>query len=149
MLSLPDGCRKGVQELLKIDQMHFGDLPCGRLDQVPILEINKMIEEQISSFEPDIIFTHADTDANNDHRVIYRATIISTRPSALNFVPDLMCYETLSSTEWAFGEPFIPSVFEALEEEHVELKWKALSLYESELKNTLSLGRAKAFIPVQ
>ena len=124
----------GVKRLLKIDHMTFGELPCGRLDQVPIIEINKIIEQQISSFKPDIIFTHADTDANNDHRVIYRATIIATRPSALNFVPEVMCYETLSSTEWAFGEPFVPTVFEELEESHVELKCEALSIYETEIK---------------
>src|SRR3569832_890917 len=43
--------------LLKIDDVHFNDLPCGRLDQVPIISINKIIEKAISDFTPDTVLT--------------------------------------------------------------------------------------------
>ena len=33
--------------LLGVDQHAFYNLPCGRLDSVPILEINKIIEKEI------------------------------------------------------------------------------------------------------
>ena len=52
----------------------------------------------------------------------------------MNFVPTLLCYETLSSTEWAFGEVFNPNFFVSLETRHIEMKWKALSFYESEIR---------------
>ena len=56
-------------DLLGIQVYHFNDLPCGRLDQVPIIEINKTIEQAIRMFDPDTVLTHSALDANNDHRI--------------------------------------------------------------------------------
>ena len=52
----------GVEALkiLGVDDVVFYDLPCGRLDQHPILEINKIIEKEIRDFEPDTGFTHSE-----------------------------------------------------------------------------------------
>ena len=73
--------------LLGVSDYLFNDLPCGRLDAVPIIEINKIIENVISDFAPDTIFTHSAVDANNDHRIVNRASIMATRPTPINKVP--------------------------------------------------------------
>jgi len=121
-------------DLLGIEDYQFGDLPCGRLDQMPIIEINKAIEQVIRKFDPDTVFTHASSDANNDHKIVCRATIMATRPGAQNRVARVLSYEVLSSSEWAFSETFAPNCFEQIEEQDLNLKWQALAAYETEVK---------------
>ena len=120
---------------LLVNKIKFNDLPCGRFDQTPIISINKIIEEAIKDFQPDTVLTHSAHDANNDHKIVFNATLMATRPGAQNHIDRLMSYEVLSSTEWAFIESFTPSHFEEITEKDVEAKWFALSRYDSEIKN--------------
>ena len=120
--------------ILQVRNYHFNNFPCGRLDQVPILEVNKVIEKSLNDFCPDTVFTHSCVDANNDHRIVNRATIMATRPVPGNTVKHLLSYEVNSSTEWNFSEVFKPNIFEQIEERDLNLKCKALNAYETELK---------------
>ena len=121
--------------LLKVEDVEFNDLPCGRLDQVPIISINKIIEKAICDFSPDTVFTHSLYDANSDHKIVFNSTIMATRPGAKNHVSRLLSYEVLSTSEWAFINTFMPNYFEELSEDELSLKWQALALYESEIKS--------------
>lgn len=121
-------------DLLGVVDYAFNDFPCGRLDQVPIIEINKTIEHAIRKFDPDTVLTHSVLDANNDHRIVCRATIMATRPGAQTRVMRLLSYEVLSSSEWAFGEAFSPNSFEQIEERDLALKWRSLKAYETEVR---------------
>ena len=120
---------------LGVTDIDFGNAPCGRFDQFSLLEINKQIEDSIRAFEPDLVFTHSNTDANNDHRIVHAATLIATRPVPNYNVKTVLCYEVLSSSEWRFSEVFSPHFFVSLEEEHVTEKWNALALYENEMRD--------------
>ncbi len=126
----------GIEALnsLGVKNYHFYNLPCGRLDQVPIIEINKIIEKEINNFKPDTVFTHSSNDTNNDHLIVHRATQMATRPGAKTFVEKLYTYEILSSTEWRFTKTFLPNYFESLSKTDVENKWLALEKYISEIK---------------
>ena len=104
------------------------------MDQVPIIEINKIIENEIKNFKPDTVFTHSSDDTNNDHLIVHRATQMATRPGARIFVNKLFTYEILSSTEWRFTKTFTPNYFESLSESDVHNKWLALEKYISEIK---------------
>lgn len=127
-------CAEKAMLHLGIDSYSFHDFPCGRFDQVPIIEINKTIEASIRQFDPDTVLTHSTHDANNDHRLIFDATIMATRPGAQNLVQKIMCFEILSSTEWSFRSSFVPTTFFELDETDLEKKWEALQLYESEVR---------------
>ncbi len=129
-----NSCAVKALEFLGVSQFAFHNLPCGRFDQIPILDMNKIIEKEIKSFQPDTIFTHSAIDANNDHKLVFQSTIMATRPGAQNSVPRIYSFEILSSSEWNFQTQFSPNYFESLTEENVEKKWKALELYESEIK---------------
>jgi LmbE family N-acetylglucosaminyl deacetylase len=120
---------------LQIKDIEFNNLTCGRLDQEPIIIINKIIEKSIKNFMPDTIFTHSPSDANNDHKIVYNSTIMATRPSQINCVTSLLSYEVLSSSEWAYVDTFKPNYFVELTEKDVDSKWQALSLYASEIKS--------------
>jgi len=123
-----------AMNFLGVSQYDFHGLPCGRFDQVPIIEINKIIENQIKNFKPDLLLTHSANDANNDHQIVYRASIMASRPLKDNTVPTLWSYEVLSSSEWSFSDSFTPNIFESLKEKDIMKKFEALSFYESELR---------------
>ena len=59
-----------------MDSYDFHDLPCGRLDQIPQIAINKIMETAIIDFEPEIVFTHSSTDTNMDHRIVNLCTLV-------------------------------------------------------------------------
>ena len=120
---------------LGVSDYEFNNLPCGRFDKTPIIEINKIIEEAISSFGPDTVFTHYHGDCNNDHKVVYQSTIIAARPCGDNIVKRVLCYEVLSSSEWGFSEPFAPNYFISLDEQEIEEKWRALLMYGVEMRD--------------
>jgi LmbE family N-acetylglucosaminyl deacetylase len=121
--------------LLGITNYEFYDLPCGRLDMVPIIEINKIIEHEVYIFKPDTVLTHACHDANNDHRIVQRATMMATRPIGNSRVLRVLSYEVLSSSEWSYGETFVPTSFEQIEEYDLDCKCQAMKAYETEVKD--------------
>ncbi len=118
---------------LGVNSYEFYDLPCGRLDSEPLIEINKIIEKEINDFKPYSVYTHSNTDTNKDHRIIFESTRIATRPGSKTFVNDVYLYEVLSSTEWNFDEPFNPNVFVGLSESNIQKKIDALSKYTTEI----------------
>lgn len=124
-----------AMNILQVQNFEFHDLPCGRFDQLPVISINKIIEGVIRNFDPDTVFTHSPFDANNDHKIVFNATVMATRPGAQNHVSRLFSYEVLSSSEWAFVNTFNPNYFEELSEQNLDMKWQALALYESETKS--------------
>lgn len=128
--------RNGENALLKlgVNDYKFYNLPCGRLDQVPLIDINKIIENEINDFKPNTIFTHSNKDANNDHLIVHKSTIIATRPGSNFFVRNIFSYEVLSSTEWKFSDVFKPNMFEKLSFKDVKNKWNALKEYKTEIK---------------
>ncbi|MAV76771.1 MAG: GlcNAc-PI de-N-acetylase [Candidatus Marinimicrobia bacterium] len=123
---------KQALKSLGIKHYEFTNFPCGRLDTVPIIEINKKIENQVSSFRPNIIYTHSENDCNNDHRIVFRSTMMATRPTSKHTVDEIFSFEILSSSEWNFTKEFSPNYFEILNKKNIEAKWKALSFYKSE-----------------
>jgi LmbE family N-acetylglucosaminyl deacetylase len=119
---------------MNVHNLEFHNLPCGRLDQVPIISINKIIEKAIDTFEPDTVLTHSSCDVNNDHRIVFKSTLMSTRPSSRWCVHRLLSYEVLSSSEWSYVSNFMPNYFEEISEKNVSDKWRAMSHYESEIR---------------
>ena len=109
----------------------FYDLPCGKLDQVSQLKINRIIEKELREFKPDTVFTHWSNDANLDHRRVYDATIIATRPGTSS-VKNVLCYEVLSTTEWNFQKSFNPNCFYELSAKDVDAKCRNMQEYSSE-----------------
>jgi len=120
-------------KFLGIKNVVFYNLPCGMLDQVSILKINKIIEEEIKSFRPDNIFTHSQIDCNNDHRIVQRSVMMATRPSVINKnIKKIFSCEILSSTEWSYSETFSPNYFEILSNQNLKKKIAAMKFYNSE-----------------
>lgn len=127
-------CARRALSLLGVEDVVFCDHPCGRLDRVPIIDINKAIESELARYQPDTVLTHSENDVNNDHRIVYRSVLMATRPGGLHHVPNLLSFEVQSSTEWNFSAPFAPNHFEVLSAADLALKWQALACYDTETR---------------
>jgi len=91
--------------------------------------VNKLIED----VEPDVVYTHFNGDAHQDHRLLSECVLIACRPKPESTVKELLMCELPASTEWAFGQfgDFSPNVFKDVSD-LIELKQEALEMYETE-----------------
>lgn len=129
-------CSRRVAEALGARDVVLHNLPDNRFDTVPLLEIVKSIEEMVTRFSPEVIYTHHGGDLNVDHKLVHRAVLTATRPMKGEVVREIYAFEIASSTEWAFQRfdpAFRPNVFVDVAGT-LELKIKALSFYESEVR---------------
>jgi len=116
------------------ESITFENHECGKLDSIPIIDINKIIERHIKEFNPDTVISHSHTDANSDHRRIAESVIMATRPGALNTVKTVISMEIPSSTEWNFNSVFEPNLFLSINDNQLNEKIEALEKYNSEIK---------------
>ncbi len=122
--------------ILGVSSVHFLDFPAPKLDTIPGHQLADAIGRIIRSVYPSIIYLPHRGDIHSDHRAVYQATLVAARPINDCPVRKLLCYETLSETEWAapFGDDaFIPSVFVDITD-YLDQKLKAMTCYHSELK---------------
>jgi LmbE family N-acetylglucosaminyl deacetylase len=117
--------------ILGIENYTFHNLPCGRFDTVPIIEIGKIVEKEIADFQPDTVFSHFAHDTHVDHRLASQATLQATRPVTLDPVRNVISFEILSSTEWRFTESFNPNFFVDIHDE-LSTKIESFSKYITE-----------------
>jgi len=128
-----EACARKALGNFNVTDIEFNRLPCGRLDSIDILDINKIIEKKILSFKPTIIFSHYSKDTNNDHRIVSRSVQMSTRPIT-GFNMNVLSFEILSSTEWNLDYPFRPNFFLQLTESDLKNKIDAIKIYDGEIR---------------
>ena len=114
----------------------FFDLPDNRMDIVPMLEIAKIIEEEIAIFKPLQVITHFSGDLNVDHQKVHEAVLIATRPQGESCVGEVISFELPSSTEWrppGSCQFFSPNLFIDVTGFEGQ-KFAALEAYEAEMR---------------
>ncbi len=75
------------------------DLPDMRLDTLPHVEVNRVVEEHVGDFAPQVVYT-PHPDVNRDHRVLFDSVAVATRPTPGQHVRRVLTYAPTSSTEW-------------------------------------------------
>jgi LmbE family N-acetylglucosaminyl deacetylase len=123
--------RRAASELGVEDYVHL-DLPDMRLDTLPHVEVNKVVEEHVREFAPEVVYT-VQPDVNNDHRVLFDSVAVATRPVAGHPVRRLLTYAPTSSTEWtpAAVNWFVPNWYVDVTAT-IERKIAAFAHYETE-----------------
>lgn len=122
-------------KVIGFSKVFFENLPDNRFDSVDLLDIVKKVETYIEDLQPDIIYTHHFGDLNIDHCLTFKAVITAVRPTEKCQVKEIYAFETVSSSEWNFGDKercFFPNVFVDIEK-YFHLKCDALSKYKSEI----------------
>lgn len=122
--------------ILGFKSIHYGGLPDMKLDAVPHVEINQVIERVMDEIQPDTVFTHFWGDVNMDHQNVYKSTLVAVRPVMGQVVKELYCYRVPSSTEWTPNKEdtmFMPNYFVDIHK-FAEQKYKAFACYATELR---------------
>ena len=103
--------RAAAAELGVTDYVHL-DLPDMRLDTLAHVEVNRVVEEQIGDFGPEVVYT-VHPDVNRDHRALFDSVAVATRPVPGQVVKRVLTYAPTSSTEWtpAGVNWFVPNWF--------------------------------------
>jgi LmbE family N-acetylglucosaminyl deacetylase len=125
-----------AHKLLGVMETIFLDFPAPKLDSVPGHQVADSIGKVIRECQPEIVYLPHRGDIHSDHRIVYYATLVACRPIHNNSVRKLLCYETLSETEWAppHGEDyFVPTIFVNISD-YLEDKLEAMACYASQLQ---------------
>ena len=67
-------------KILGIDKVEFMDFPDNEMDTISTLVVAKNIENSIKEFKPNIVYTTPQDDVNVDHKKVFEATLVATRP---------------------------------------------------------------------
>lgn len=132
-VELRNRAARNAMDVLGVDDFNFFDFPDNRFDSLPILEIAKLLEIEVSNFRPTVVFAPYRYDLNIDHQIASEATSIAVRPKLSNNVRLYLNYEILSSTGWNHAAPvFSPTVFVDIQN-YWSLKLSALQAYGPEI----------------
>ena len=64
---------RSPKKIIGYDDLVVYDLPDNKFDSIPILDVIKIVEKEIESYKPDVIFTHHGGDLNIDHRIVFQS----------------------------------------------------------------------------
>lgn len=122
---------RAAAELGVADYVHL-DLPDMRLDTLAHVELNGIVESHVRELSPEVVYT-VQPDVNLDHRLLFDAVAVATRPTPGHCVRRLLTYAPTSSTEWtpAAVNWFIPNWYVDVTET-LEHKVAAFAHYETE-----------------
>jgi len=125
-----------ANEILGIRKTDFLDYPTVKLDTIPHKDLADSITRVINEVMPEVVYIPHRGDVNKDHRLVFEAAMVVTRPKSASSIKKVLCYEVISETDWAApftDSVFIPNIFVDISET-LETKLKAMSEYKLELK---------------
>jgi N-acetylglucosamine malate deacetylase 1 len=125
----------GANKVLGTRRTFFLDFPAPRLDIVPASSLANALKELVMQVQPAIVYLPHHGDLHSDHKAVYWATLVATRPNGGFYPRRLLCYETPSETEWGApisGEMFVPTIFVDVSQ-YLDVKLEAMKCYGSQL----------------
>lgn len=106
--------------------------PDQRLDTFTLTEIITPLEQIVREIRPHIVYCQYGGDVNRDHELLFKATLVATRPTELA-IESVYAFDTASSTEWAFPRSFVPDTWVEITDT-LEQKIAAMACYTSEIR---------------
>jgi N-acetylglucosamine malate deacetylase 1 len=126
-----------AHRVLGVASCVFFDFPAPKMDQVAGHLVADQLRQLILKFRPEVLYMPHCGDIHDDHKAVFWAACVAARPTVDYQVARLLCYETLSETEWGpppAGSAFAPTVFVDISAQ-LERKLRAASEYVSQLKD--------------
>ncbi|MBY6128409.1 PIG-L family deacetylase [Qipengyuania aquimaris] len=125
-----------AHKLLEVVETHEVDLPAAALDTVPAAQVNAEIGRIIEDISPDTLFLPHIGDIHGDHAIVFQASMVAARPRHNRAPARILCYETLSETNW-YAPPmtpaFMPNVFIDVSET-LDRKLDAFRCFQSQVR---------------
>lgn len=116
-------------------EVRFGDLPDNRLDSLDLIDVVRLVEENVARCAPSVVYTHHGGDLNIDHRIAFEAVMTACRPLPGSTIVSIYTFEVPSSTEWSLVERglFNPTTYINIRDT-LGVKLNALDSYEQEMR---------------
>jgi LmbE family N-acetylglucosaminyl deacetylase len=114
------------------DVLQFG-FPDQALDTLTLTELIVRLEQVVSGVQPRVVYCQYGGDVNRDHQLLFKATLVATRPLARS-IEAIYAYSTLSSTEWGYPRTFNPDTWVDISAT-LDQKLAAMACYQSELQD--------------
>lgn len=108
--------------------------PAARLDEVPHHRLNRALADLLREVSPDTLLLPFVGDIHLDHQLTFLSAMVAARPHGVEFPGRILCYETLSETNWnapLVSPTFVPNVFVDISGQ-LERKLEAMALYASQ-----------------
>ena len=91
---------KRAHELVGVSDSEYWKIPATKIGDIPIDKFNGKFEKVIKDFKPSIVLCPF-PDRHIDHRLVFDAVMVATRPVGTGVnIKLLAAYETLSETHW-------------------------------------------------
>jgi LmbE family N-acetylglucosaminyl deacetylase len=114
----------------------FLDFPAPKLDTISGHQLADALLGELRKIRPDVLYIPHQGDLHSDHKATYWAALVAARPTGGACPSRVLCYETLSETEWGAptsAEAFVPTVFVNITE-YIPIKLRAMACYETQLQ---------------
>ncbi|MAF26181.1 hypothetical protein CL634_11520 [bacterium] len=116
-----------------------------KLDQVPFLELVRIINSHVQEMTPSIVYTNHGHDIHRDHQLVSEAVRVVSRPRKESSIDELYEFSIPGSTEWGSGNCRF-NVYEDITETF-DIKMNCISRYYTEARtypDPTSLDKIKA-----
>jgi LmbE family N-acetylglucosaminyl deacetylase len=126
-----------AHQILGVKGITFLDFPAAHLDTIPGSRIAEAFRAVFCDVKPHVVYVPHQGDLHTDHKCTYWASLVAARPHMGHTPSRLLCYETLSETEWGAPSPadaFVPNVFVDISE-HLDTKRRAMACYRTQLND--------------
>jgi LmbE family N-acetylglucosaminyl deacetylase len=125
-----------AHEFLGVKKTYFLEFPAPALNAFPEYKISLELSSLLEKIKPNIIYIPHPGDIHQDHKAIYRSSLVAARPQGNYSIKEIYCYETLSETDWTpiQEKSFVPNIFVDVTEVF-DFKIKAMTCFQSQLKS--------------
>jgi LmbE family N-acetylglucosaminyl deacetylase len=102
-----------AHQFLGVKETIFLEFPAPALNAFPEFKISLEVSKIFQKIKPTHLYLPHPGDIHQDHKAIYRASLVAARPQGNDKISNIYCYETLSETEWTpmQEKPFVPNHF--------------------------------------
>ncbi len=119
-------------KVLGVKDLRSLKFPDQKLETVILTDLIKPILEIIREIKPHIVYCQYGGDVNRDHKILFEAILVATRPTE-EFIETVYAFDTVSSTEWGYPRSFVPDTWIDITST-LETKLEAMSKYKTELR---------------
>lgn len=125
-----------AHKILGVNETLFLDFPAPSLNSFPEFKISIDLLKIFENYKPSHLYLPHPGDLHQDHKAIYRSSLVAARPQGNHKISYIYTYETLSETDWTPRNElfFSPNHFVDVSD-HFDKKLKAMSCFYSQLKN--------------
>jgi LmbE family N-acetylglucosaminyl deacetylase len=129
---------KSAHDLLGVNETFWLDQPAAELPDVRNVVLNGAIGEVVQRIAPQTVLVPFPGDIHVDHQLVFRSTLVASRPHQAAYPKTILAYETLSETNWNapyITPPFVPNVYLDISN-YLERKIAAMRKFSSQLRSS-------------